>query len=68
MPAKWQESRPIWPDLVLALDGGAERTRGELLKLGIRVAKRTIQRHMMKVRPPDLGLSIPKGVTIAAPT
>jgi hypothetical protein len=25
---------------------GAERIRGELLKLGIRVAKRTIQRHM----------------------
>jgi putative transposase len=33
---------------------GAERIRGELLKLGIRVAKRTIQRHMTKARPPDL--------------
>lgn len=30
---------------------GAERIRGELLKLGIRVAKRTIQRHILAVRP-----------------
>jgi putative transposase len=30
---------------------GAERVRGELLKLGIRVAKRTIQKHMRCVRP-----------------
>jgi putative transposase len=31
---------------------GAERTRGELLKLGIRVAKRTIQRYLKRgVRP-----------------
>jgi putative transposase len=30
---------------------GAERIRGELLKLGIRVAKRTIQRHIVAVRP-----------------
>jgi transposase InsO family protein len=30
---------------------GAERIRGELLKLGIRVAKRTIQRHLRAVRP-----------------
>ena len=30
---------------------GAERIRGELLKLGIRVAKRTIQRHIRAVRP-----------------
>jgi transposase InsO family protein len=29
---------------------GAERIRGELLKLGLRVAKRTIQRHMRGVR------------------
>jgi hypothetical protein len=29
---------------------GAERIRGELLKLGIRVSKRTIQRYMPKVR------------------
>jgi putative transposase len=29
---------------------GAERIRGELLKLGIRVSKRTIQKHMPKVR------------------
>jgi transposase InsO family protein len=31
---------------------GAERIRGELLKLGIIVAKRTIQRHLRAVRPP----------------
>jgi putative transposase len=30
---------------------GAERVRGELLKLGIRVCKRTVQRHMRRVRP-----------------
>jgi hypothetical protein len=34
---------------------GAERIRGELLKLGIRVAKRTIQRHIRTVRPPGDG-------------
>lgn len=34
---------------------GAERIRGELLKLGIAVSKRTIQRYMSRVRstPPD---------------
>jgi len=31
--------------------GGAERVRGELLKLGIRVCKRTGQRHMPCPRP-----------------
>ncbi|HEV8634277.1 MAG TPA: integrase, partial [Chloroflexota bacterium] len=31
---------------------GAERIRGELLKLGIAVGKRTIQRHMRRARPP----------------
>jgi putative transposase len=31
---------------------GAERIRGELLKLGIRVAKRTVQRYMRGARPP----------------
>ena len=36
---------------------GAERIRGELLKLGIRVAKRTIQRHMRSVCPPSDGQS-----------
>jgi len=30
---------------------GAERIRGELLKLGVRVGKRTVQRHMRGVRP-----------------
>ena len=33
---------------------GAERIRGELLKLGIRVSKRTVQRQMSKARPPKL--------------
>ncbi len=32
---------------------GAERIRGELLKLGIRVAKTTVQRHMRDARPPQ---------------
>ena len=36
---------------------GAERIRGELLKLGIRVAKRSIQRHILAVRPPGDGQS-----------
>ncbi len=31
---------------------GAERIRGELLKLGIHVSKRTIQKYMRQVRPP----------------
>jgi putative transposase len=31
---------------------GAERIRGELLKLGIRVAKRTVQRYMRHARSP----------------
>ena len=31
---------------------GAERIRGELLKLNIRVAKTTIQRYMRLARPP----------------
>ena len=34
---------------------GAERIRGELLKLGIRVGKRTVQRHMRPARPPRTG-------------
>jgi hypothetical protein len=31
---------------------GAERIRGELLKLGLRVCKRTVQKYMRGVRPP----------------
>ena len=31
---------------------GAERIRGELLKLGTKVARRTVQRHMRHARPP----------------
>ncbi len=34
---------------------GAERIRGELLKLGIRVGKRTVQRHMRTARPTHPG-------------
>ncbi len=34
---------------------GAERIRGELLKLGVRVAKTTVQRHMRDARPPRRG-------------
>jgi len=33
---------PLW---------GAERVRGELIKLGLRVGKRTVQRHMHSARP-----------------
>ena len=35
-------SNPLW---------GAERIRGELLKLGIRVSKRTVQRYMCRCSP-----------------
>jgi putative transposase len=38
---------------------GAERIRGELLKLGIRVAKRTIQKYMRGTRPPQPRLGQP---------
>jgi len=31
---------------------GAERIRGELLKVGLRVSKGTIQKHMRRARPP----------------
>lgn len=34
---------------------GAERIRGELLKLGIRVCKRTVQRYVRGSRPRDDG-------------
>ncbi len=34
------KQNPLW---------GAERIRGELLKLGITVSKRTVQRHMPKI-------------------
>src|SRR5947209_17758387 len=32
---------------------GAERIRGELLKLGIRVSKRTVQKYLHHTRPPQ---------------
>ena len=35
---------PLW---------GAERVRGELIKRGIRVGKRPVQRHMRSTRPPQ---------------
>ncbi len=31
---------------------GAERIRGELLNVGVHVAKRTVQRSMHQARPP----------------
>jgi putative transposase len=34
---------------------GAERIRGELLKVGVRVSKRTVQRYMRGSRPPGNG-------------
>lgn len=37
------QDNPLW---------GAERIRGELLKLGIKVAKRTIQRYLRRIKPP----------------
>ena len=39
----------LWSQLVGRL-WGAERIRGELLKLGIKVSKRTIQKYMRSVR------------------
>jgi transposase InsO family protein len=44
-------ANPLW---------GAERIRGELLKLGLRVSKRTIQAHLRGSRPPR-----PRGQTWA---
>ena len=32
---------------------GAERIRGELLKLGIRISKRTVHKHMKRRAPGD---------------
>lgn len=37
---------------------GAERIRGELRKLGIRVAKSTIQRYLREARPPQRARAI----------
>jgi hypothetical protein len=39
------ENNPLW---------GAERIQGELLKLGIQVSKRTIQKYMPKDKKADL--------------
>jgi hypothetical protein len=39
---RWQQTTGVF---------GAERIRGELLKLDIRVSKRTIQKYMKQVRP-----------------
>jgi len=38
------QENPLW---------GAERIRGELLKVGIKVAKRTIQRYMRRTKSPE---------------
>jgi len=43
------EARRLAKDYVL---WGAERIRGELQKLAIRVSKRTIQKYIRRVRPP----------------
>jgi hypothetical protein len=47
--------------LELAADDpwGAERIRGELLELGIKVSKRTIQKYMRRVHKPR----VPSGRT-----
>ena len=58
--SRWPREPRVAPDVValirrMATENrlwGAERIRGELLKLGIRVAKRTIQRCMRGARPP----------------
>ena len=41
--ARWRAANRLW---------GADRIRGELLKLDIRVSKRTIQRYLRQARPP----------------
>jgi len=44
---------------------GAERIRGELLKLGIHVAKRTVQKYMRSARPrTPSGPSVPRAPTL----
>ncbi len=45
IPAHLHKQNRLW---------GAERIRGELLKLGIRVCKRTIQKYMRHARSPRL--------------
>ena len=48
-----QETIDLIKNMVLSnATWGAERIRGELLKLGISVSKRTIQKYMRQVRPP----------------
>jgi len=48
---------------------GAERIRGEHSKLGVRVAKRTVQRYMRGARPPSVGQRIPvPGERVRAPS
>lgn len=54
------QPKRLAPELVILIQAmakdnvlwGAERLRGELLKLGIRLSKRTIQKYMRRVRPP----------------
>jgi putative transposase len=62
-------SRQLAPEVVALIQQlarenrlwGAERIRGELLKLGVRVCKRTVQKYMRPVRSPR-----PRGQTWAA--
>ncbi len=54
------QPRRLAPEVVMLIQAmakdnvlwGAERIRGELLKLGIRVSKRTVQKYIKQVRPP----------------
>ncbi len=46
-----QETIDLIKKMAAEYTWGAERIRGELLKLGISVSKRTVQRHMRGVRP-----------------
>jgi hypothetical protein len=50
--ASMSRENPLW---------GSERIRGELLKLGVTVAKRTVQRYLRRGRPPS-----PRGQTWSA--
>ncbi len=62
-PAAPAHRPPLAPEMVALIRQmaaanrlwGAERIRGELLKLDIRLAKRTIQTYMREARPPHTG-------------
>jgi hypothetical protein len=44
------ENAMLRHQIVILRSGGAERIRGELLKLGIKVSKRTVQKYTRSVR------------------